>query len=286
MKLKALKALVEQIRVASEAQATHNTEYKKKAEQARRGNPPPEWMRGGMINTPAPKNFFEKMPSVSRNIADLICEMDVSEIDETWITQFLELKRKAQRIRDSFPGQMNPMTMPRFHTQWGKEVGEMLEHASEKEEQGPVEFNFMHDVALKEVAERDYQELLRLAPKESPKSAIILCGSILECFLFDLLIHDKTNAMASTKAPKKSGGVTRDIESNAIEDQWNLKRLIQVACDLGHLDNQLESLIDKSLRDFRNFVHPRAELNNGMKLDPELAAISVSVLGKIISELA
>ena len=114
-------------------------------------------------------------------------------------------------------------------------------------------FRFVHDSKLRTIIERDFEELhLRLYPGKAWKDAVILAGSILEAILYDRLTSNPTreaNSKASPKAPK----------GKLIED-WTLEKMILVAEDIGLLVPDKTAVIDKSLRHYRNFVHPRREI--------------------------
>jgi hypothetical protein len=84
--------------------------------------------------------------------------------------------------------------------------------------------------------------------------------------LYDLLTKDSTAvsiAMKCGQAPKKKGGVPRDISKNTNQDQWSLNDLIKVACELQLLPHKDEQAIHLVLRDYRNFVHPQLEAHMG-----------------------
>jgi hypothetical protein len=68
--------------------------------------------------------------------------------------------------------------------------------------------------------------------------------------------------MASSKAPKKKGGATKDITNDTLEDQWTLKDLIDASVDLGVVPQGHANAIHQVLRDYRNFVHPKKEVKS------------------------
>jgi hypothetical protein len=145
-------------------------------------------------------------------------------------------------------------------------------------------FGFIQDTALRAIIERDYLELTTQAyPAHAKKSTVILAGSILEAILFDRLILDpamKTRAVASSGAPKDRLGNVLNTKD------WTLQHLIQVAADLGVLPAAKEKLIDQSLRDYRNFVHPRKEVRSQISIgDPEMRS-AVAALDGVCDFLA
>ena len=121
-------------------------------------------------------------------------------------------------------------------------------------------FDFIIDLQLRTIIERDYRELeLILFPSEAWKSCVIMCGSILEAILYDQLTSSpdiKARALASTKAPRGKGGIVKDLDN----DEWKLHHLINVAVDLNILPESRSNTVDQVLRDYRNFVHPAKEV--------------------------
>ena len=113
-------------------------------------------------------------------------------------------------------------------------------------------FAFIHDAALRTIIERDYNELhVILFPSTAWKSTVIMAGSILEAILYDRLANrpaGAATAVSSSKAP--SGHV----------DKWTLEQMIVVAADIGSLPPARAETIDRVLRNYRNFVHPRREI--------------------------
>ena len=121
-------------------------------------------------------------------------------------------------------------------------------------------FAYLSKLELQRIIERDYLELnLKLFPAGAWKSTVIMAGSILESILFDVLSHPMRLAAtnSSSKTPKK-GGNPIDIEMN--DRSWNLSRLIEVAADTNVIPEERKNTIDQTLREYRNFVHPHAEV--------------------------
>jgi hypothetical protein len=146
-----------------------------------------------------------------------------------------------------------------------QEVGTLLDlYGGEGSQAVTRSFAFVHNTELRFIIERDYKELSHvLLPGTAWKSTVVIAGSILEAILYDLLTRDPariTQAMASPKAPKKKGGVPKDITRDTAEDEWKLVNLIEVSADLNLIPQARADAIDQVLRDYRNFVHPRKEI--------------------------
>lgn len=145
------------------------------------------------------------------------------------------------------------------------------------------QFPFVTNVGLRKIVERDYRELsMILFPGSAWKSTVVMAGSILEAILYDQLTKDATrviSAMAAVNAPKKrKGTLARDILSDKPEDDWKLKDLIEVSVELGIIVGEREKTIDHVLRDFRNFVHTRAELQSKHELGEADATLAKGAL--------
>jgi hypothetical protein len=153
-------------------------------------------------------------------------------------------------------------------------------------------FGFMTNSDLRTIVERDYTELQRrLYPAEAWKSVVIICGSILEALLHDLLTRDQARvqaAMTTAKGPKKGKPPNqgrKDITSDNREDEWTLFDYIEVANELGLLPTGWAAGVHAVLRDFRNYVHPRRESKEGRAIDQGEAMMSMGTLIVICDHL-
>ena len=151
------------------------------------------------------------------------------------------------------------------------------------------DLSFIKNPDVKKLVERDYRELtLRAFPDGSWKSTVILAGSILEAVLYDVLTKDAAAIAATnaaTKAPPKKGGGKRDITKTDYDNQWTLSDMIKVACELKLLPLKDEGAVHQVLREYRNFVHPRLELQSGFLITEGYATASMSMLDVILDHL-
>lgn len=155
------------------------------------------------------------------------------------------------------------------------------------------DFSFVHDTEIRRIVERDYRELAQITfPDQAWKSTVILAGSILEAVLYDRLTRDDATilkAMASPQAPSRglrAGGGKKDLTLNDRDNEWRLVDMIKVACDLGILDAEDEKATHGTLRNYRNFVHPRCELDMGLELSEGHATAAKGMLDVILDRLA
>jgi hypothetical protein len=147
-------------------------------------------------------------------------------------------------------------------------------------------FAFIHDAVLRTIVERDYRELsLILFPSGAWKSTVIMAGSILEAILYDLLTIDSQRigaTEAAPRAPKRKDGSVKSI----LGGEWRLTDLIEVAADLNLLPSEREKSIDQTLRDYRNFVHPRKEIRATHSVSEAEALMAKGALDGLCNFLA
>lgn len=108
-------------------------------------------------------------------------------------------------------------------------------------------------------------------------AAVILCGSVLEglCLAFGQRHEERLKGgyhACFNRAPKK------------LED-WKLAEMITVLSHLGHLSPNIEKF-GHALRDFRNYVHPGAELRNGFSINNHTALIGFQIVLAAVDDLA
>ncbi len=154
------------------------------------------------------------------------------------------------------------------------------------------QFLFITNPDMKAIIERDYHELTQRAyPGGSWKSSVILAGSILEGVLADVLTKDATAiaaAMAASDAPNKprwAGPGKKDITLLDYPNQWALNDFIKVACELGILPAEYEQTVHLVLREYRNLVHPRLELQSGLQVSKAQATACVGMLDVILDQM-
>ena len=137
-------------------------------------------------------------------------------------------------------------------------------------------FQFINDAEMRRLIERDYRELaIRLLPSGAWKSAVVMCGSILEAILFDVLLATedlRSRALTTKYAPKP-------------KQAWTLHALIQTANELGLLSAQRVATFDQILRDYRNFVHPDKELRAKHPCGEPEALMAKGALDAVCNEL-
>lgn len=128
------------------------------------------------------------------------------------------------------------------------------------------QFNFVNNANMKDIIERDYEEIQKAFISNCWKSVIILCGGTIEAILTDLLLANKTRAIAADSAPKQSD-ITR----------WDFSKLIDVSVELKLVSSGMQKL-SHPIREYRNLVHPSNEIRKQLSFNAEEAKIAIEVL--------
>ncbi|WP_428826767.1 hypothetical protein ACLIKD_00760 [Azonexus sp. IMCC34842] len=135
------------------------------------------------------------------------------------------------------------------------------------------------DLDLQENLERRWLEMEACAFGEAYLAAVIMLGGILEGALLAKLRANIQAAMTSSKAPRDKSGAVKQL------DDWTLAEYISVATDLGFVPRSVEKH-SHELRDTRNLVHPRKQVNEQIVVDESLYRISKEVAETVIDALS
>lgn len=136
-------------------------------------------------------------------------------------------------------------------------------------------FHFIDNEKLREILIRDDGEIQNNIVVRNWKSAIILIGACIEAILLDLVQKNETQVRTSQKAPKES-----DIL------KWDLSELIEVCVDTKLVGAEVGKLSHSAVREYRNLIHPGAEIRTGLKIEPEEAKIALEVFNILVRELS
>lgn len=142
------------------------------------------------------------------------------------------------------------------------------------------EFTFINDSKIKDILKRDWLEIERSLKVENWKSAIILCGGVLEALLLDSLRSREEEARI---AKIKLAETDSNIKGSSV-GSWNLYTLIEVATEL-KLITKSGQKIGAVLRDFRNLVHPQKEAKGDYSVSEHIAGASFNLLQQITKDL-
>lgn len=112
---------------------------------------------------------------------------------------------------------------------------------------------------------------------EAPLAAIFLIGSTLEGVLLDVALQHASAFVAAPSAPARDGTVL-PITS------WRLSQLIDVAHETGFVADDVKRF-SHALRDYRNFIHPRAQASAAFYPSPDTAKICFQVLKAAVTQI-
>lgn len=141
-----------------------------------------------------------------------------------------------------------------------------------------VEFPFIKNADLRTQLDADRAELLIVYGQSAWKSAIFLCGRILEGMLLGTLLQRCEQAKDAAQKLKIRNR-SEDL------DRWDLGELVKVAEALSLIKGMTRDL-SELVKSFRNLVHPGLELREGVEVTAEVAGISLNVVKIYARQLA
>ena len=201
---------------------------------------------------------------------------EVQEIEEALPGLLPAFDRRAFFKHDVGRGAYYSIDAMRVYA--SRAVGRLRGRLQELQPSAPVTetraFQYVGNTQLRSIVARDYDEAQRTFVVKAWKSAIILCGGSIEAILLDQVQRDAHRARACTAAPKNS-----DIA------RWRLTDLIDVCVELA-LITPGASKLSHSVRQYRNLVHPGAELASGLVVGEEEARIALDVLRIVDRDLS
>jgi hypothetical protein len=166
-----------------------------------------------------------------------------------------------------------------IHQLWQQSIAAVTQNASLAPE---FDLSFIVDVSLREVLERNASELSHALSFKMHTATIVLSGAIGEGVLYHALVSRKPRAMASTRAPQKAGAPT-DPEFDKLG--WSLSKCIDVAIDMGLLRATVGSMAHSVLREFRNMIHPKLQVDRKLFPDATVAEASVHCLKALLDDI-
>jgi len=134
------------------------------------------------------------------------------------------------------------------------------------------------DAPFQQVIEQRIVEIHKSLNADAALAVIFLCGSTLEGLLLDAATKNSQQFNQANSAPKDKGGSTKQFH------EWSLDSLINVAHEVGLLSLDIKKH-SHSLKDFRNYIHPRQQAVQNFKPDSHTAKISWQVLQAAIANL-
>lgn len=135
------------------------------------------------------------------------------------------------------------------------------------------------EAPFQQIIEQRIDEIHKSLQAAAPLAVIFLCGSTLEGLLLDAATKNSQQFNQAVSAPKDKSNNTRQFQ------EWTLDSLINVAHEVGLLSLDIKKH-SHSLKDFRNFIHPRQQAVQNFRPDAHTAKISWQVLQAAIANLS
>jgi len=135
------------------------------------------------------------------------------------------------------------------------------------------------DTVFQKVISQRIDEIQKSLTAKTPLATIFLCGSTLEGLLLDAGTKNPQKFNSAQSAPKDKDGKIRLLHD------WTLESLINVAHDLGMLSLDTKKF-GHTLKDFRNYIHPRQQAIQKFNPDEHTAKITWQVLQAAIADLS
>jgi len=135
------------------------------------------------------------------------------------------------------------------------------------------------DAQLQSVIEQRVDEIQKSMKAGASLATVFLCGSTLEGLLLDAATKQPQQFNSAKSAPKDKDERVRQLHD------WTLDNLINVAHEVGILSLDVKKY-GHTLKDFRNYIHPRQQASQGFKPDQHTAKISWQVLRAAIADLS
>lgn len=134
------------------------------------------------------------------------------------------------------------------------------------------------DYGLEKVLEYRVTEIDKCLGIGAYMSAIILCGSILECLLLNFMLKNPKQFNVYNESPKDKNGKVKSFQD------WKLSEMIDVSGGIWFLSQDTKKF-SHELRNFRNYIHPMEQMANNFKPDDQTAKVAFQVLKMAILDL-
>lgn len=134
-----------------------------------------------------------------------------------------------------------------------------------------------NELTTQQVVQARLDEIDRCLDAGTPLAVIFLVGSTLEGLLMELAMAHAAQFVQARGAPTVKG-VPKALQG------WTLADLIAVSRELGVLGEDVFRHADQ-IRNFRNYIHPRQQLQEGFEPRLETARIAQQVLRAALADL-
>jgi len=160
-------------------------------------------------------------------------------------------------------------------------INPLLKHIKQRwasQDPEPDFSSLIDDPALLELLKARWRESQQTLKTGAYLSTIILLGSILEGMLSHKIQSNPQQAGTAKSAPKDRGNNVRPFSD------WSLDAMIAVARECGWLDIDVHGYT-VALRGYRNLVHPREQIKNGIYPDEDTCLMSLPIIKAALSDL-
>lgn len=134
------------------------------------------------------------------------------------------------------------------------------------------------DHGLLDVIEKRIEEIQKSLESKAALATIFLCGSTLEGLLLSAASINAIKFNQSKSSPKLVTGKVKRLQD------WTLENFINVAYEVGVISLDIKKY-SHSIKDFRNYIHPREQVLQNFQPDQHTAKISWQVLQAAIADL-
>jgi hypothetical protein len=129
------------------------------------------------------------------------------------------------------------------------------------------------------ILEARFAEAIRCLKANSPLAVIFHCGGILEGLLLGVASANPQQFNQASNCPRDKLGAVKKFH------EWTLAQFIDVAWELEYIGLDVKKF-SHALRDFRNYIHPYAQMSSGFSPDNHTAEICLQVLKAAIVSLS
>ena len=135
------------------------------------------------------------------------------------------------------------------------------------------------DPQVAPIIEARLEEAQAAFAAEAYLSVIVLCGSVLEGVLLGAALIEPAKFNQSSSSARDKAGKVKGFS------EWSLAQFIDTAHDIGLLDLDVKKF-SHGLRDFRNYIHPYAQLSQHFTPDEHTARVCFQVLKAALASVA
>ncbi|NTU74133.1 hypothetical protein HGB07_08395, partial [Candidatus Roizmanbacteria bacterium] len=188
-------------------------------------------------------------------------------INEFELTSRLRLVTRQSEVISSITEKSRYFSQ--FTRDWWAQADFSYTLSSTIEEGRGLNIDFISNKELRRLVLEDYQEAKRSLYGQNYKSTILLCGSIAETILTDVV--DQAAIPGIT-----TGSLLKD---------FNLGKLIDAAKANSILKDEILITLLNPLREYRNMIHPGVSLRKSLSADKSKANIALEIVNLLVKEL-